>query len=449
LKYLENIKKNDEKIKAFISINKDIENEIEKQKTIKPLNGMVFAIKDNINVKGMETTCGSKILKEYISSYDATVIKKLRKAGATFIGKTNLDEFAMGSSTENSAFFTTRNPYDLERVAGGSSGGSAAAVAADFADIALGSDTGGSVRQPASFCNLFGYKPTYGALSRFGLVAFSSSLDQVGIISKNIDDIIKTFPIMSGKDPKDSTSVEFNTDNLKELVNTKKEMKIGLIKNITDGAKSEVKESYEKTIHTLEKLGYSFEEISMDSLKYSVEIYYIVAPSEASSNLLRFDGIRYGRREESEDLKELYTKVRTKGFGKEVKRRILTGIFALSSGYYDKYFGLAMKGREKITKDLNHAFEKFDAILTPTVPFPAFKVGELISDPLALYLADIYTIPANLAGIPAISFPSYNSKNGLPIGMQLLSKRFDDWKILNISKQFSEETGFRNLTAKL
>ncbi len=449
MKYLENIKKNDERIGAFISINENIENEFEKQKNVKPLNGMVFAIKDNINVKGMETTCGSKILKGYVSSYDATVIKKLRKSGATFIGKTNLDEFAMGSSTENSAFFTTRNPYDLERVAGGSSGGSAAALAANFADIALGSDTGGSVRQPASFCNLFGYKPTYGTLSRFGLVAFSSSLDQVGIISKNIDDIAKTFPIMAGKDPKDSTSLEFNTNNLKDLINTKKEMKIGLIKNITNGAKSDVKESYEKTINTLEKLGYSFEEISMDSLKYSVEIYYIVAPSEASSNLLRFDGIRYGKREDSEDLKELYTKVRTKGFGKEVKRRILTGIFALSSGYYDKYFGLAMKGREKITKDLNCAFEKFDAILTPTVPFPAFEVGELISDPLSLYLADIYTIPANLAGIPAISFPSYSSKNGLPIGMQLLSKRFDDWKILNISKQFSQETGFRNLTTKL
>jgi aspartyl-tRNA(Asn)/glutamyl-tRNA(Gln) amidotransferase subunit A len=448
LNYIEAIKKYDDKIKSFITLNDNYENEVREQRN-KPLKAMTFAIKDNINVKGMKTTCASKILENYISSYDATVISRLREYGGTFIGKTNLDEFAMGSSTENSAFFTTKNPYDLQRVAGGSSGGSAAAVAAGFADIALGSDTGGSVRQPASFCNLFGYKPTYGALSRFGLVAFSSSLDQIGIISKNIDDILKTFPIMAGKDPKDSTSLDMDTKDLKNLVNSKKEMKIAIIKDITKGATEDVKNTYEKTINDLEKLGYKIEEVALESIKYSVELYYIIAPSEASSNLLRFDGIRYGKRFESNNIKELYQKVRTKGFGKEVKRRILTGIFALSSGYYDEYFSLAMKGRKKVTNDLNKIFENYDSILMPTVPFPAFKIGELIDDPLSLYLADVYTIPANLAGIPAISFPSYPSKENLPIGMQLLSKRFNDWKILNIAKNFSKYTGFENLSASL
>ncbi len=446
MNYIEAIKKHDNEVKAFITLNDNFEKELETQKE-KELKGMVFAVKDNINIKGIKTTCASKILENYTSSYDATIISKLRNAGATFIGKTNLDEFAMGSSTENSAFFTTKNPYDLERVAGGSSGGSAAALAADFADIALGSDTGGSVRQPASFCNLFGYKPTYGTLSRFGLVAFSSSLDQIGVISKNVDDILKVYPIMAGKDPKDSTSVDIKTDNLDMLVNEKRKMKIAIIKDITSGAKEEVVKSYEKTIETLKKLNYDIQEISLESIKYSVELYYIIAPSEASSNLLRFDGIRYGNRTDAKDLKELYQKVRTKGFGKEVKRRILTGVFALSSGYYDKYFALAMKGRKKIVNDFNEVFNTYDAVLTPTVPFPAFKIGELIDDPLALYLADIYTIPANLAGLPAISFPSYNE--GLPIGMQLISKRFEDWKILNIAKNFSEETGFKNLKANL
>jgi aspartyl-tRNA(Asn)/glutamyl-tRNA(Gln) amidotransferase subunit A len=449
LNYIEAIKEHDDKIKSYISLNDKFEEEYNSQKDLGPLNGMIFAIKDNINVRGMKTTCASKILENYTSSYDATVISKLREAGAAFIGKTNLDEFAMGSSTENSAFFTTKNPYDLQRVAGGSSGGSAAAVAAGFADIALGSDTGGSVRQPASFCNLFGYKPTYGALSRFGLVAFSSSLDQIGIISKNIDDVLRTFPIMAGKDPKDSTSLDIDTKNLKDLVNSKKEMKIATIKDITKGATEDVKNTYERTINDLEKLGYKIEEVNLESIKYSVELYYIIAPSEASSNLLRFDGIRYGKRFESNNIKELYQKVRTKGFGREVKRRILTGIFALSSGYYDEYFSLAMKGRKKVTEDLNKIFEDYDSILMPTVPFPAFKIGELIDDPLSLYLADIYTIPANLAGIPAISFPSYPSKENLPIGMQLLSKRFDDWKILNIAKNFSKYTGFENLSASL
>lgn len=417
---LEVIEEIDKDINAFISVNKT-------EKT-----GLPIGIKDNINVKGLETTCASKILKGYIAPYDATVVSKLREKGFAFVGKTNLDEFAMGASTEYSAFGVTKNPHDLERVAGGSSGGSAAAVAAGEVLAALGSDTGGSIRQPAAFCGVVGFKPTYGLVSRYGLVAFASSLDQIGPITKNVEDSAILMNIIAGKDENDATTVNRNIDFTQFIGKQMPKMSIAVAKQSFDeGVDDGVKASVEKFISFLKDLGHSVDIIDISELKYSVATYYIIAPSEVSSNLSRFDGVKYGLRISSESLKEVYEKTRGLGFGEEVRRRILIGNFTLSAAYYDAYFEKAQKVRRVISNKLSEIFEKYDFIVTPTSPITAFKIGS-VSNPLVYYMMDIFTIPANLAGIPAISIP-FGKIEHLPVGIQIMGPRFSDAKILGFA----------------
>ncbi len=434
--FLEKIKKEDQKIKAFLSLTEDLALEQAKKidemvasgRTLPPLAGVPCAIKDNILVKGAKCTAASKILKDYIASFDATVIKKLKEAGAVILGKTNLDEFAMGSSTENSAFFPTRNPLDLEKVPGGSSGGSAAAVAAGFCAFALGSDTGGSIRQPAAFCKIVGLKPTYGAVSRFGLIAFASSLDQIGPMTKNVKDCEIVFEIIKGKDFLDSTSLEEKFEE-KEI----KELKIGIPKEyFIEGIEKEVKEAIKEAIKKYEKVGAKILEISLPHTPYALPCYYIIAPAEASSNLARYDGIRYGIKEtkmEVGDWREIFFENR-KYFGKEVKRRIMLGTYVLSAGYYEAYYLRAQKVRRKIMEDFKKAFEKVDVIFTPTSPTLPFKLGEKIDDPLKMYLSDIFTVSINLAGLPAISIPV----SDLPVGLQIIGRPFSEREILKVAK---------------
>ncbi len=401
----------------------------------KPLCGIPIAIKDNINVKGYPTTCGSKILQGYISPYDATVIERLKEAGAIVVGKTNMDEFAMGSSTEYSAFFKTKNPWDLERVPGGSSGGSAAAVAINSVPLSLGSDTGGSIRQPASFCGVIGLKPTYGRVSRYGLVAFASSLDQIGPFARRTQDIALIMEVISGHDPRDSTSSKREVPKFtQELGKEIKGIRVGIVKEfMTDGVESSIREAFENFLRELEKEGAHIEEVSLPHVKYAIPCYYIIAPSEASSNLARYDGVRFGYRAKGyKDLIEMYSKTRDEGFGPEVKRRILLGTFALSAGYYDAYYLKAMKVRRLITQDFERIFEKVDAIATPTTPTVAFRFGEKTEDPIAMYLSDIFTVSVNLAGLPGISIP-IGMFQGLPIGGQLIGKAFDESLLLRIS----------------
>ena len=404
------------------------------------LCGIPIAIKDNICMKDRLTTAGSKILHNFIPPYNASVIEKLKKAGVIFIGKTNMDEFAFGSSTESSYFGPTINPRAAGRVPGGSSGGSAATVAGNEAILSLGSDTGGSIRQPASFCGVVGMKPTYGRVSRFGLIAFGSSLDQIGPFSKDVKDCAMLLNVICGYDEKDSTSANMDTpDFVSALSGNVKGMKIGKPKEyFIEGLDKEVKERVENAIKMYSKLGAEIIDISLPNTEYAVATYYIVATAEASSNLARFDGVKYGYRKEAENLIEMYKQTRAEGFGAEAKRRIMLGTFALSSGYYDAYYLKANKVRALIRQDFEKAFEKVDAILTPTAPTAAFKIGEKTADPLTMYLSDIFTISVNLAGVPAVSIPCGNTQEGLPVGLQIIGKHFDEETILKTAYAFEQ-----------
>ncbi|QTA38579.1 Asp-tRNA(Asn)/Glu-tRNA(Gln) amidotransferase subunit GatA [Thermosipho ferrireducens] len=437
---IETINELDKNIKAFITVNENA------QDVPGNFSGIPLAIKDNIVVKEMKTTCGSKILETFVSPYDATVVEKLKKAGFSIVGKTNLDEFAMGTSTEYSAFYTTRNPWDLDRVAGGSSGGSAAAVASGEVVAALGSDTGGSIRQPAAFCGVVGFKPTYGLVSRYGLIAFASSLDQIGPITKTVEDAALLTQIISGKDPRDATTVEKQIDFSKYIGKNFKNICVAYPEEVfAEGIDNEIARKFEEFIKFLESLEISVKKINFPELKYAVATYYIIAPAEVSSNLSRFDGIRYGLREEKEGLLETYLETRKNGFGPEVIRRIMIGTFTLSAAYYDAYFERAQKVRRKISSKINEILSNYDFLITPTSPITAFKIGE-IKDPLVYYMMDIFTIPANLAGLPAISIP-FGFSNNLPVGMQIIGKRFDDAKVLGFA-DFIEQTSPYNTNGR-
>lgn len=412
------------------------------------LYGLPIALKDNLCTNGIKTTCASKILYNFVPPYDATVVKKLKENDMTLLGKLNMDEFAMGSSTENSAFHTTRNPWDLERVPGGSSGGSAAAVAADEAFFTLGSDTGGSIRQPASLCGVVGMKPTYGRVSRFGLVAFASSLDQIGPLTKDVEDCALAMNIICGHDPYDATSAPIDVpDFTKALVNDVKGLKIGVPREYMEkGVNDEVKKAVEKALELLKSLGADYEEFSIPIVEYALPTYYIIASSEASSNLARYDGIKYGYRTQNyEDLIDLYKKTRSEGFGAEVKRRIMLGTYALSAGYYDAYYKKGLQVRTLIKRAFDEAFQKYDVIITPTSPTTAFKIGERVSNPLEMYMSDICTVPVNIAGLPAISIPCGFDSNGLPIGLQIIGKAFDEQTILRVAYTYEQNSGYRNL----
>lgn len=454
--YLNKIK-DSANINAFISLNemaineaKEADKRIGMEKKLKPLDGVVFAVKDNILVKGMMATAGSKILKDYSATYDATVIKRIKENGGIVIGKTNMDEFAMGSSNETSYFGLVKNPIDNDRVPGGSSGGSAASVVADLSLVALGSDTAGSIRQPASFCGAVGFKPSYGAVSRFGLIAMCSSLDVIGPITKSVEDCEKIFEIICNRDNYDSTTVdvidfdkEFDELDLHNIT-------IGVPKEyFVSGINEEVELKVKEFIIKLQEKGCEVKDISLKHTKYSLPAYYIIMPAEVSSNLARFDNVRYGAKLDDlkdldiKSLKDLYFKTRGDGFGKEVKRRILLGTYVLSKGYYDAYYLRAQKVRTLIRKDFEDAFESVDFIMTPTAPTTAFKLGEKSNDPVSMYLSDIFTVPMNLAGVPAISLPLCKDSNKLPIGIQIVGKRNEDKKLLKISKLFEKLIGYK------
>ena len=442
----------EEKVRAFVTITEDkaIEMSEEAQKKInsteaqnsKSLLGIPVAIKDNMCTKGIPTTCASKILNNFVPPYESTVTSRLIEQGYVLIGKTNLDEFAMGSSTENSGFHVTRNPWDLERAPGGSSGGSAAAVASDECIAALGSDTGGSIRQPASLCGVVGLKPTYGRVSRYGLVAFASSLDQIGPITKNVRDAAILMNIISGHDPFDSTSVPLPVPDFTAVLGRNiKGMKIGIPREyFIEGMDKEVEISVKDAIRKLESLGAIPVEVSLPHTGYAVATYYVLATSEASSNLARYDGVKYGLRAEGKNLLDIYMNTRAQGFGSEVKRRIMLGTYALSSGYYEAYYRKAQQVRTLIKKDFEDAFTFVDIIVTPTSPTAAFKIGEKTADPLQMYLSDIFTISVNLAGVPGISLPCGFTSNNLPIGLQLIGKHFDEESILKLAYMYEQST---------
>lgn len=435
--FLDNIKEKDEDIKAYITVceeaamkkAEEVQAMFDEGKEMGPLAGIPIAIKDNICTKGVKTTCASKMLENFIPPYDATVMKKIYETNAIVLGKTNMDEFAMGSSNENSAFFKTRNPHNLNKVPGGSSGGSAATVSGNLAVISLGSDTGGSIREPASFCGVVGMKPTYGLVSRYGLVAFASSLDQIGPFSKDVTDNAILLTAISGHDEMDSTSAKLeNKDYTKSLINDVKGLKIGVPKEyFGKGINDEVRSALEKAIEKYKELGAVVEECSLPTTEYALPTYYIIADAEASSNLGRYDGIRYGYRTENfESLKDIYKNSRTEGFGEEVKRRIILGTYVLSSGYYDAYYKKAQKVRTLLKKGFEDAFEKYDVLLTPTVPTVAFDIGAKSDNPLEMYMTDILTVSINIAGVPAISIPCGKDSEGMPIGMQLIAKHFNE-----------------------
>lgn len=409
---------------------------------LSPLAGIPIGIKDNICTEGTRTTCASKILHNFIPPYSATVARRLSDAGAVMLGKTNLDEFAMGSSTENSAFYPTHNPWNLTKVPGGSSGGSAAAVAADEAVIALGSDTGGSIRQPASFCGVVGMKPTYGRVSRYGLVAFASSLDQIGPLSKDVTDCATMLQVICGKDPQDSTSVDIPVPNFSlALKNDVQGLKIGVPKEFfAQGVRPEICESVWKALDVLKSLGAEYREISMPVMEYTLPTYYILAPSEASSNLARYDGVRYGlRSKHSPDVLKMFMRSRNEGFGDEVKQRIMIGTYALSAGYYDAYYAKAQKVRSLVRQAYDEAFKEFDVLISPTSPSVAFGIGEKSDDPFQMKLADVCTIPVNLAGIPALSM-TCGYHDGLPIGLQIMGRSFDEETVLRTAYTYERNT---------
>lgn len=451
---LEKIDKENEKFGAFLNVSpeialpaaKKIDEKIANGEKIDVLAGIPVAIKDNILVDGEKCTAGSKILKDYIAPYDATVVKKLKDRGAVIVGKANMDEFAMGSSGENSAFFPAKNPNDLKKVPGGSSSGSAVAVASDLAFYALGSDTGGSIRQPASFCGIVGLKPTYGAVSRYGVMAMASSLDQIGPLTKNVEDSKIVFDAIRGKDKMDSTSIDFKSDGSKL---NKDGIRIGIPKEcFVEGIDREVEKIIKENIEKARNVGAKIEEISLPNMKYAMPCYYIIMPSEVSANLARFDGIKYGHSEarkseaKLENLLGVYLKSRQDGFGKEVKRRIMIGVYALSSGYYDAYYLRAQKARRLIKNDFEEAFKKVDLILTPTSPTVAFGLGEKTQDPLSMYLADIFTVSINLAGVPAMSLPC-GKIGGLPVGLQIIGSWFNENKIFDFSEKLEKEIQYK------
>ena len=413
---------------------------------IRPLTGIPIALKDLLCTRGITTTCASRILHNFVPPYDATVVEKLRDAGAVFTGKTNMDEFAMGSSTETSGFGITRNPWDLERIPGGSSGGSAAAVAADECSAAIGSDTGGSIRQPAALCGVVGMKPTYGRVSRYGLVAFASSLDQIGPFTKDVEDCAIIMNVIAGYDPRESTSVPAEVPDYRQsLARGIEGWTVGIPKEyFIEGIDPEVMTAIRKTIGVIEGLGAKCIEISLPHTEYCLAVYYIVAPAEASSNLARYDGVRYGfRAPDNRDLLDMYRKSRSAGFGAEVKRRIMLGTYVLSSGYYDAYYKKASQVRALIKQDFDEAFRQCDVILTPTTPTPAFRIGEKTDDPLQMYLSDIFTISTNLAGIPGISVPCGFTQAGLPIGVQFLAGHFEEAKLIQIAAAYEKNANLQ------
>lgn len=447
---LKRIEQVEDKIHACVTICWDsaLEQAKEADKVISngegsPLTGIPVLIKDNICTKGIRTTCSSRMLENFIPPYDATVVAQLKSQKAVILGKTNMDEFAMGSSTENSAFFPTKNPWDLERVPGGSSGGSAAAIATDEAIYALGSDTGGSIRQPAGFCNVVGLKPTYGRVSRFGLVAFASSLDQIGPITKDVTDCATVLNAIAGNDPKDSTTATYPVpDYTRTLISDIKNMRLGIPKEyFVEGMQPEVKAVLEAALKTLEELGAEIDtNTSLPHTKYALAVYYIIAPSEASANLARYDGVKYGfSYQQTENMWEAMEKTKQIGFGAEVKRRIMLGTYALSAGYYDAYYLKAQKVRTLIRNEFEQVFQKYDALITPTSPTVPFKLGEKIDDPLQMYLSDVCTLPINIAGLPAISIPA-GFIHGLPIGMQIIGKPFGEETILRIAFAYEQAT---------
>jgi aspartyl-tRNA(Asn)/glutamyl-tRNA(Gln) amidotransferase subunit A len=429
------------KVKAFLSVTadqalataKEVDAKIAAGETIGILEGIPIGIKDNLCTKGIKTTCASQILANFVPPYESTVTQKLKDAGAVFVGKTNLDEFAMGGSTENSSFQTTSNPWDLERVPGGSSGGSAAAVAAGECVVSLGSDTGGSIRQPASLCGVVGMKPTYGLVSRFGLVAFGSSLDQIGPFSRNVEDSAILLKEIAGHDPNDATS-----------------LKVGIIKEtFGEGLDPTVAEKIQQAIATLTELGAEVKEISCPRFRYGIAAYYIIAPSEASANLARYDAVRYGLRQESDNLLEMYTNTRAAGFGTEVKRRIMIGTYTLSAGYYDAYYLKAQKVRTLIKQDFERAFEEVDVLVSPTAPTTAFKAGDKTTDPLSMYLLDLMTIPVNLAGLPGMSIPCGFDNQGLPIGLQLISNVLREDLLFHTAYAYEQATEWHKQQPKI
>jgi aspartyl-tRNA(Asn)/glutamyl-tRNA(Gln) amidotransferase subunit A len=449
-RHLGRISEVDSKVRAFITVMKDaalaqarrVDEKLARGEPVGALAGLPVALKDNLCVKGERTTCGSRILEDYVAPYDATVVERLEKADAVLVGKANLDEFAMGSSTENSAFFTTRNPWDLECVPGGSSGGSAAAVAAGMAALALGSDTGGSVRLPGALTGTVGFKPTYGRVSRYGLVAYGSSLDQIGPLARSVRDAALLAGVISGHDPRDSTSVDQPVpDFAGKLEREAKGLRLGIPKEYFGaGLDAEVRASVESAIAKLVAKGASRVEVSLPMTEYGIAAYYIVAPCEASSNLARYDGVHYGHRTKApEDLLAVFSRSRREGFGAEATRRIILGTFALSSGYYEAYYNRALKVRRRIQEDFNRAFESCDVIVGPTSPTPAFRIGAKADDPLAMYLSDVYTVATNLAGLPGVSVPCGLTKSGLPIGLQVQGRAFDDLGVLQAARCIERE----------
>ena len=449
--YLKRIEKLEPQLQSFLYITKDLALETAKQvdekisrgEEINLLEGIPIGVKDNMSTRGIPTTCASRILENFVPSYESTVTSKLKEQGAIIVGKTNLDEFAMGSSTENSGYQVTANPWDITRVPGGSSGGSAAAVAADECVVSLGSDTGGSIRQPASFCGVVGLKPTYGLVSRFGLVAYASSLDQIGPFAHTVEDAAILLEAIAGYDSKDSTSLNIEIPDYRQSFTTDlKGLKVGIIKEtFGEGLDDVVAESVNQGIQELEKLGAEVKEISCPRFRYGLPIYYIIAPSEASANLARYDAVKYGiRDEEADNLLEMYTKTRAKGFGAEVKRRIMLGTYALSAGYYDAYYLKAQKVRTLIKEDFDNAFKDVDVLISPTAPTTAFKAGEKTDDPLSMYLSDLMTIPVNLAGLPGMSIPCGFDGNKLPIGMQLIGNVLREDVLFKVGYAYQQAT---------
>ena len=452
--YVDRINEKEKDVQAFVTTltgeamekAKKIEEGIERGEIKTELAGIPIGIKDNMCTKGIKTTCSSKMLENFVSPYDATVVEKINNENMINLGKLNMDEFAMGASTEYSYFKKTKNPWNLNKVPGGSSGGSAAAVAANLVPWALGSDTGGSIRQPSSFCGVVGLKPTYGLVSRYGLVAFASSLDQIGPITKDVEDSAILLNLIAGHDEKDTTSVNIEKkDYTKALKNDVKGLKIGIPKEyFGEGINAEVKASLEKAMEKYKELGATIEEFSLDIADYALATYYIIACAEASSNLGRFDGIRYGYRTKNyANLKDIYKNSRSEGFGSEVKRRIILGTYVLSSGYYDAYYKKAQQVRTLVKKEFAKAFEKYDVILTPTSPTVAFDLDSRSSNPLEMYLADICTVSVNIAGLPGISIPCGVDSQGMPIGMQLIGNYFEEEKLLNVAYTFEQATKFR------
>jgi len=452
--YIETINESESDVNAFNLVTAEqalmdadeIDSKIASGETLGPLAGVPVSIKDNLCTRGVETTCSSKILEGWKPPYNATVIEKLKEAGAIIIGKTNLDEFAMGSSTENSAFGPTRNPHNLELVPGGSSGGSAAAVAAGFSPLALGSDTGGSIRQPAALCGVVGVKPTYGRVSRYGLVAFASSLDQVGPFANTVSDAALTLEVISGHDPRDSTSIPEKPLEISGFLNQGVEgMRIGVIEELSgkglEGISPDVSSRVEEAIKVFSNAGAIVESASVPASIYGLSAYYVIAPAEASSNLARYDGIRFGPRVEASTTAETMTATRTKGFGDEVKRRIMLGTYALSAGYYDAYYGKSQRVRTLIMSDFAKAYEKFDILISPTAPTTAFPLGDKTADPMQMYLQDVCTIPSNLAGHPAMSVPFGFGEDGMPIGIQILAPAMAEREMFQAAKVLESESG--------